>query len=145
MLFCPNPECPYIKEIGKPAEYVEGVTHCSDCGNPLTGEEISSEEEKKRITLNSFHKRLLYTLWVLVLWRLFAHVNAPGIDFSALDKLLVGTGGASLFLLPISRTSIFTFGLMPYITAYVAVEILALLITPLKSWRAGGYQGRVKL
>jgi len=30
MPFCPNPDCPHKKKIGRPAEFREGITLCSD-------------------------------------------------------------------------------------------------------------------
>jgi hypothetical protein len=35
MPFCPNPECPHKKSLGEPAEFIKGVTTCTNCGAPL--------------------------------------------------------------------------------------------------------------
>ena len=146
MPFCPNPQCPHIKKIGKPAEYVAGVSSCSDCGSKLTEKEIAIEREK-RPTLSDFQKRLIYTLGMLALWRMLTHIAPPGINFEALDRFFRERGGEFVLtdLFGLSRITVLALGLMPYVTASVAVEILALFLKPLKSWRESGYQGRLKL
>ena len=141
MPFCPNPQCPHIKKIGKPAEYVAGVSSCSDCGSKLTEKEIAIEREK-RPTLSDFQKRLIYTLGMLALWRMLTHIAPPGINFEALDRFFRERGGEFVLtdLFGLSRITVLALGLMPYVTASVAVEILALFLKPLKSWRESGYQ-----
>jgi len=37
-MFCLNPDCKHREETGNPAEYVDGVTVCADCGTPLVDE-----------------------------------------------------------------------------------------------------------
>jgi len=39
MNYCPNPECPHKKQIGRPAEFNDDVYTCPDCGAPLTDTE----------------------------------------------------------------------------------------------------------
>lgn len=146
MPFCTNPECPHKKKTGKPAEFLENFTHCSDCGSPLsekiTGEEkIITKQKPSKISRSDFQKRLLYTLGFVLLWRILTYIPLPGIDFDAIEGYL--SSGKSFGLYP--RVSVFALGLMPYFGAYVLVECLALFIPPLKSWRQGGYPGRAKL
>jgi hypothetical protein len=43
-MFCPNPECPHFLETGNPAEYVDGVLECADCGAALVPEPPVAEE-----------------------------------------------------------------------------------------------------
>jgi len=35
MKFCPNPDCPHYMDIGKPAEFLDEIDLCSDCGTKL--------------------------------------------------------------------------------------------------------------
>lgn len=35
MKYCPNPDCPHYLEIGKPAEFLDEIDLCSDCGTRL--------------------------------------------------------------------------------------------------------------
>jgi preprotein translocase subunit SecY len=145
MPFCPNPECPYLKKTKQPAEFGEGVTVCSDCGSPLAPNAISPEKkiEVNKPLLSDLQRRLLYTLGMLALWRALSHIAVPGIDFEGLDKFLFS--GAVVSLFGFGNLSVFALGLMPYISAYIIVEVLALFVKPLKSWRQGGYHGREKL
>ena len=145
MPFCPNPECPNVKRLGKPAEYVSGATTCSDCGSELVNNEVAVDTEK-RLLIGDFEKRVLYTLGMIALYRMLAHITVPGINFDALRSYMDSDNLSllrDLFGLP--RLSVFALGLMPYISASVSIEILAFLIKPLKSWRESGYQGRLKL
>lgn len=102
---------------------------------------------EKRPTLSDFQKRLIYTLGMLALWRMLAHITPPGINFEALDNFFRERGGDFVMtdLFGLSRITVLALGLMPYISASVTVEILALFLKPLKSWRESGYQGRLKL
>ncbi|MDP2278992.1 MAG: hypothetical protein Q8K51_12280 [Nitrospirota bacterium] len=122
---------------------MEGITFCSDCGSPLSEEIIETANDSK-ITLNDFQKRLLYTIGVVLIWRILVLIPAPGINFEIMEEYLSRTGN---ILLPPSSmfTSVFALGIMPYVSAYVMIEILALVVPPLKSWRKGSYQGRRKL
>lgn len=89
MPFCPNPECPYLKKIGKPAEFIEGLTHCPDCGALLT-EKTTIKERETKIVFTDFHKRLLYAFALLILFRALTHIAAPGIDFQVIRDSIAG-------------------------------------------------------
>ena len=153
MAFCLNLDCPHKKKTGHPAEFREGITHCSDCGSLLSEEVIGKEDIQKtppRIIPTNLYKRILYTIGFVLLWRILLLIPAPGIDLQALGGFIsheqfnrlvrfFGSGPA------LERFSILALGIMPYISAYIIVEILSLFIPPLKSWRAVGYQGRIKI
>lgn len=155
MAFCPNPDCPHRQKIGRPAEFREGFTHCSDCGSPLSEEVIESKEviekEERRetppkIILADLHKRILYTIGFVLFYRVLLLIPVPGIDLRFLSdeqfSRLLGIFGFGPIL---ERLSIVGLGVMPYLSAYVAVEILLLFIQPLKSWRGEGVQGRKRI
>ena len=157
MAFCLNPDCPHKKKIGRPAEFREGFTHCSDCGSLLSESAFESKEVIKkediqkappRIRLTDLYKRVLYTIGFVLLWRALALVPVPGINFQALEHLF----GHEWFLLELfgygsglGKLSVVALGIMPYITAYTMVEFLSLFIRPLKTWREEGVQGRIKI
>ena len=48
MLYCPNPDCLHLRRTGSPAEFREGIQHCSDCHTQLTQElpQLSGEENE---------------------------------------------------------------------------------------------------
>jgi preprotein translocase subunit SecY len=77
-------------------------------------------------------KKLLYTLMLLVIYRLAANIPVPGIDRAVLEQL-TQTGGAagSLFNLldmlsggTMSNFSILAMGVYPYITAQIILTLL---------------------
>jgi len=147
MAYCLNPECPHKKKIGRPAEFREGITHCSDCGSLLSEEVIEKEDIQKippRITLTDFHKRILYTIGLVLFWRVLAVVPVPGINFQALGNFLQKSGYEPIFT-RYEVISVIALGIFPYLPAYMIVEILSVFIQPLKSWRTEGYSGRVKI
>lgn len=140
MPFCPNPECRHKIRFGEPAEFLPGVTHCNDCGSPLSGARPDLPPGTKSKTVNTADvwKRLFLTILLLAFWRVLAHMSAPGIDYDALDQVPVPW-------IESFRVSLLSLGLAPFIAACVLVEICALFLQPLRSWRAGGYSGRAKL
>ncbi len=140
MPYCPNPECPYRKSLRESAEFVAGTKICSDCGTPLSENDVLGPADKtdrwsKFLVFGDFHKRLLWTLALLVLWNFVRHFPLPGTNSEALE-LLEGIGGP--------RISLFALGLMPYITAYILVEIVARLVPRLRHLRTDG-PGRARL
>jgi preprotein translocase subunit SecY len=157
MAFCPNPDCPHKKKIGRPAEFRDGFTHCSDCGSPLSEEVIESkeaidrEESRKstpKITSADLQKRILYTIALVFLYRVLLLIPVPGIDFQVLEGLFGHRGIFRELLsygLALERFSLVALGVMPYLSAYMIVEILSLFIQPLKSWREEGVQGRKRI
>ena len=147
MAFCLNPDCPHKKKTGHPAEFREGITHCSDCGSLLTEEIIEKENTKKtssKITLTDLHKRILYTIGFVLLWRVLAVVPVPGINFQALGNFFQKSAHEPIFT-RYEVISVIALGVMPYLSAYMIIEILSVFIQPLKSWRTEGYSGRVKI
>ena len=151
MVFCLNPDCPHKKKTGHPAEFREGFTHCSDCGSLLSEEIIEKKDTQKkppRIILTDLQRRILYTIGFVALWRIFLLIPVPGISAQALEELfknrgvlrgLFGHGSA------LERFSVGALTFMPYLSAFVFVEILSLFVQPLKSWRKEGTRGRTRL
>jgi preprotein translocase subunit SecY len=97
-------------------------------------------KQKKEFKMRDVYKRVLWTLALLVFWSIVRHFPMPGLDNEFLSQWggLMGQLGL--------RFSLFSLGLMPYITACVVVEIVALLVPPFKQWRSeGGAAGRARL
>ncbi len=142
MSYCPNPECPFRKRHGESAEYNQGTATCSDCGTALVPDDPLGKtvKQKKEFKMRDLYKRLLWTLALLGFWGILRHFPLPGID----NEFMMGWGGLTEKLgLPVS---LFSLGLMPYITACVAVEVAALLAQPFKQWRSrDGELGRARL
>ena len=152
MAYCLNPECPHKKKTGHPAEFREGITHCSDCGSLLSEEVIKKDDIQKappgRIFPTNLYKRILCTIGFVLAWRILLLIPGPGIDLQALQGLFDHEGflqGIFGYGSPLGRLSVVALGVMPYLTAYMVVEILSLFTQPLKSWREEGYQGRTRI
>ncbi|UCG78915.1 MAG: DUF2007 domain-containing protein [Nitrospirota bacterium] len=145
MLYCPNPDCEHKIGTGKPAEFVEGTELCSDCGSKLSSE-LPHVEKKEEFKYTEFYKRIVFTLVVILLYRLLANIPIPGFDHAGLNNFLQNRPYVLLEAFTgFSMISIVSFGIMPYITAYMLVEIFALFTPPLKKWRNSGIQGRLRL
>lgn len=137
--------------MGYPAEFREGITHCSDCGTLLSKEVIGNEDTQKtspKITLTDFHKRVLHTIGFILLYRVLLFIPVPGIDLQVLGSFFGKFPGlVELFFSGpfVERVSVCALGVLPYLTAYMIVEMLSVFIQPLKSWRTEGCSGRGKI
>ena len=99
--------------------------------------------------LPDLRSKILFTLGMLALYRLVAHIPIPGINQAQLDNLfnnnqLLGFldlfGGGAL-----SRMSIVALGVFPYITASIVVQLLTPVIPQLQQMSREGDGGRVKI
>ena len=96
-------------------------------------------------------QRILFTIGLLMVYRLGTYIPIPGIDGSALRQFMedaqAGIGGIlSMFTGgALSRMGIFALGIMPYISASIVVQLLGAMWEPLKNLKKEGEQGRRKL
>lgn len=95
--------------------------------------------------------RILFTLLMLAVYRVGAHVPTPGINNEELAKFLSKEGGALLGFLDIfsggalSRLTIFALGIMPYISASIILQLLTVVIPHLSKLAKEGERGRKKI
>lgn len=105
---------------------------------------------KNAMQLPDLRNKILFTLGILVVYRLAAHIPVPGVDPQALDTLfranqLLGlldlfSGGA------LSNFSIVAMGVYPYITAQIIMQLAIGIVPPLeKLWKEGGEAGRQQI
>ena len=97
-------------------------------------------------------KKLLFTLGIIAVYRLGAWIPIPGVD---LDILSVATGGGQAGALvgiinvfaggALQQMAIFALGIMPYITASIIMQLLAVVIPKLEELKKEGEQGRKKI
>ncbi|TMW70045.1 preprotein translocase subunit SecY [Alteribacter natronophilus] len=99
--------------------------------------------------IGDLRKKVLFTLTMLVIFRIGAHIPAPGVDADILDfqgemnafGFLNTFGGGAL-----ENFSIFATGIMPYITASIIVQLLRMDVVPkFTEWAKQGEAGRRKL
>ncbi|NCY15309.1 MAG: preprotein translocase subunit SecY [Actinobacteria bacterium] len=96
--------------------------------------------------------KVLFTLVMIALYRLGAHLPTPGIDVAALKQLKssADTGGILAFLKlfsggALTNFAIFALGIMPYITASIIMQILGVVIPKLEEWQNQGAVGQRKI
>jgi len=83
-------------------------------------------------------RRILFTLSMLAIYRLGAHIGAPGINRERLDQVWHDVAGTLLGVLDLFsggnfRTiSIFALGVTPYITASIILQLMTVLSPQLK-------------
>jgi preprotein translocase subunit SecY len=96
-------------------------------------------------------QRILFTIGLLIVYRIGTYIPVPGIDGNALRDFMqqaaVGIGGVLNMFTggAISRMGIFALGIMPYISASIIVQLLAAMWEPLKQLKKEGEAGRKKI
>ena len=96
-------------------------------------------------------KRILFTLGLLAVYRLGAHVQAPGINGAQLERVWADVAGTLLGVLDLFsggnfRTiSVFALGVTPYITASIIMQLLPVLSPAMKKIQEEGEVGRQKM
>ncbi|WP_280769442.1 preprotein translocase subunit SecY [Salipaludibacillus daqingensis] len=103
---------------------------------------------KNIFRVGDLRNKILFTLSILVVFRIGAHIPAPGVNADALNfdglaalGFLNTFGGGAL-----ENFSIFATGIMPYITASIIVQLLRMDVVPkFAEWSREGESGRKKL
>jgi len=96
--------------------------------------------------------KILFTLGMLLIYRLGSWVMVPGIDQNAVNtiKEQAKQGGVLGFLTlfsghALTNFAVFALGIMPYITASIIMQILAVVIPRLQQWQEQGAVGQRKI
>ena len=95
--------------------------------------------------------RILFTLGMLAVYRLGAHVTAPGINKARLEQVWQDVAGTLLGVLDLFsggnfRTiSVFALGVTPYITASIIMQLMPVLYPAMKRIQEEGEVGRQKM
>lgn len=97
-------------------------------------------------------KRLVYTLLLIVLFRLGSHISVPGVNTIALQEITTGATKSITDLINLisggafSRFSIFAMTITPYITASIVIQLLGMIIPSLERLiKEGGEEGKQKI
>ena len=96
-------------------------------------------------------KKILFTLGILALYRFGAYVPVPGIPFNEFATRFVEGGGVSMTMLDLftggalSNFSVFSLGIMPYITASIIMQLMQGVIPAVGRWAKEGETGRRKI
>ncbi len=96
-------------------------------------------------------KRIIFTLALLVVYRVGVHVPVPGIDSVALAEIFERAKGTILGIFnmfsggALERLSVFALGIMPYISASIILQLMTVVIPHLERLKKEGEQGRKKI
>ena len=96
-------------------------------------------------------KRILYTLLLIVIFRLGCYITVPGVNSITLNEAMASSNGISGLIDMISggafsRFSVFAMTITPYITASIVIQLLGMIIPSLeKLTKEGGEEGRKKI
>ncbi len=95
--------------------------------------------------------RVLFTLALLTVYRIGAHIPTPGINGEELSKFLTEKGGNIMMFFDmfsggaLSRVTIFALGIMPYISASIILQLLTVVIPAIGKLAKEGEAGRKKI
>ncbi len=102
--------------------------------------------------IHELRQRVFYTLALLVLVRLGAHITLPGVDATLLTESMQNQTSDNLFGLydlfvggAFSNAAIFALGIMPYISASIIIQLLGAVIPYFQKLQQEGEEGRKKI
>ena len=108
------------------------------------------EAFRNALRIPELKRRILFTLVMLAIYRLGAHVPTPGVDGRALAELLGQGGGLLSFYDMFSggafrNATVFALGIMPYITASIIMSLLVAVVPALEKLQKEGAEGQKKI
>jgi len=95
--------------------------------------------------------RILFTLAMLIVYRMGAHIPVPGIDATVLAQFFSQAQGSLLGMFDmfsggaLSRLTIFALGIMPYISAAIIIQLMTVVSPKLEQLKKEGEAGRRKI
>ncbi len=101
--------------------------------------------------LTELRQRLLFVLGALIVYRIGAHIPIPGVDPRAIQSMFQQDGKNILDMVnmfsggALKRLSIFALGIMPYISASIILQLMAVVIPKLEQIKKEGESGRKKI
>ena len=98
-------------------------------------------------------KKLLFTLFIIMIYRLGSHVPTPGVSYGAVQACIKNAptnsgflGLANLFSGgALLQLSVFALGIMPYITASIIIQLLTVVIPRFETLKKEGQTGQAKM
>ena len=107
---------------------------------------------KNAIKTPDVRKKILYTILLIVIFRLGCFITVPGVNLVKLEEIMsASTNGLSSLINLISggafsRLSLFAMSISPYITASIVIQLLAMVIPSLERIaKEGGEEGKAKM
>ena len=102
--------------------------------------------------IHELRQRIFYTLALLFIVRLGAHITLPGVDAALLTESMKNSTGNDLFGLydlfvggAFSNAAIFALGIMPYISASIIIQLMGAVVPYFQKLQQEGEDGRKKI
>ncbi len=108
------------------------------------------EAIRTALRIPDLRKKILFTLAIIAVYRVGAHIPVPGVNPSDVKDLVTGAGTA-LGLLnlfaggALENFAIFALGIMPYITATIIMQLLQAVVPTIERWSKEGEAGQRKI
>ncbi len=97
-------------------------------------------------------KRIIFTLLILIVYRVGGHIPVPGINGKALFEFFENMGGGGIFSLydmfaggALKQATVFALGIMPYISASIILQLLGAVVPYFQKLQKEGEEGRKKI
>lgn len=111
-----------------------------------------TESFRNIFKIHELRQRILYTLAVLFIVRLGAHITLPGVDSVLLSQAMQNQTSDNLFGLydlfvggAFSNAAIFALGIMPYISASIIIQLMGAVVPYFQKLQQEGEEGRKKI
>ncbi len=99
--------------------------------------------------IKELRQRILFTVFMLFVYRLGAHIPVPGVDPTVLADFFQGDNLFGLFNVfaggALENFTIFAMGIMPYINASIIMQLLTVVVPKFEEWAKEGPEGQKKL
>jgi preprotein translocase subunit SecY len=112
---------------------------------------MAIDSVKNLFAVAELRKRVLFTLGMLVVYRIGGHITIPGVNLAALNQLAQQARGTMFGLYDmfsgnnLSKMTIFALGIMPYISASIILQLLTVVWPFLERISKEGELGRRKI
>ncbi len=109
------------------------------------------EAVKNMFRIEDLRNRVLFTLALLAVYRIGAHIPTPGINTAVLEQMFNQSAGSVLGIFDLfsggnfRRLTIFALGIMPYITSSIILQLMTVVFPYLERLQKEGELGRRKI
>jgi preprotein translocase subunit SecY len=109
------------------------------------------EAVKNMFRIEDLRKRVLFTLALLAVYRIGAHIYTPGINIAELERIFEKAAGSALGIFDLfsggnfRQMTIFALGIMPYITSSIILQLMTVVFPYLERLQKEGELGRRKI
>lgn len=111
----------------------------------------SLEGFRNALKIPELRQRIVFTLLMLAVYRLGAHIPTPGINGGALARMIDDTSPGMLQFYDLfsggafERATVFALGIMPYISASIIMQLLVSVVPALERLQKEGAEGQKKI